>query len=102
MEKLFSDLPEAIENTERLIYDYNISGNRLTIDEYFAIPADSKWSFDYVEVDISVPVNTVVHMDRTAENLFHSRYDDDFVGDPEKSFWIMTEDGLDYKGHHYR
>lgn len=93
---------DAIENTERLIYDYNISGNRLTIDEYFAIPADSKWSFDYIEVDISVPVNTVVHMDRTAENLFHSRYDDDFVGDPEKSFWIMTEDGLDYKGHHYR
>jgi len=89
----------AIENAERLQYGYKIIGNTLYLDEFFTIPAESKWSMDYVFVTVTVPENTVIHMDRTSELLFHSGDDDDFVSDPKKSFWLMKEDGLDYIGH---
>lgn len=91
---------DAIENTERLIYNYKITGNKLYLDEFFTIPAESKWSMDYVFVTVTVPENTVIHMDRTSELLFHSGDDEDFVSDPKKSFWLMTEDGLDYIDPH--
>ncbi|MCU0461805.1 MAG: PspC domain-containing protein [Bacteroidales bacterium] len=92
----------AIENAERLQYNFRIAGDTLYLDEFFTIPSGSKWSFDYVGVTVSVPENTVIHMDRTAESLFHSTDDDDFVSDPQKSFWLMTEEGLDYIGHQNR
>ena len=88
----------AIENAERLQYGFKITGDTLYLDEFFTIPSGSKWSFDYVGVTVSVPENTVIHMDRTAESLFHTP-DDDFVSDPRKSFWLMTEEGLDYRDH---
>jgi phage shock protein PspC (stress-responsive transcriptional regulator) len=90
---------DAIANAERLQYNFSITGDTLYLDEFFTIPANSKWSFDYVGVTVSVPENTVIHMDRTTETLFHSPDDDDFVTDPKKSFWLMTEGGLDYIGH---
>jgi phage shock protein PspC (stress-responsive transcriptional regulator) len=90
---------DAIENAERLQYNLKISGDTLLLDEFFTIPSDSKWSFDYVDITVYVPENTVIHMDRTTETFFHSLYDDDFVADPKKSFWLMTEHGLDYIGH---
>jgi len=90
---------DAIENAERLQYGFKITGDTLYLDEFFTIPAESKWSMDYVFVTVSVPENTVIHMDRTSELLFHSGDDDDFVSDPKKSFWLMTEEGLDYIGH---
>lgn len=93
---------DAVENAERLIYNFKISGDSLILDEFFSIPPDSKWSCDYVNVTVSLPENTIIYMDRTVQNLFHSRYDDDFESDPKKSFWIMTEDGLDYTGHQER
>jgi len=89
----------AIENAERLEYGFKITGDTLFLDEFFTIPSGSKWSMDYVGVTVSVPENTVIHMDRTSELLFHSADDDDFVADPKKSFWLMSEDGLDYIGH---
>ena len=89
----------AIENAERLQYGFKITGDTLYLDEFFTIPAESKWSMDYVFVTVTVPENTVIHMDRISELLFHSGDDDDFVTDPKKSFWLMTEDGLDYIGH---
>jgi hypothetical protein len=55
-----------------------------------------------VGVTVRVPEKTIIHMDRTVETLFHSTDDEDFTGNPEESFWLMTEDGLDYIGHQKR
>ena len=87
---------DAIENAERLQYDLDVSGNKLTLDEFCTIPSDSRWSFDELFVEVSVPEGTVIYMDRTAESLFHSWHDDDYVTDSRNRFWRMTEDGLDY------
>jgi hypothetical protein len=90
---------DAIENAEKLEYNFKISGDTLILDEFFTIPKGRKWSFDYVGVKVNVPEKTVIHMDRTVETLFHSTDDEDFIGNPEESFWLMTDDGLDYIGH---
>jgi phage shock protein PspC (stress-responsive transcriptional regulator) len=87
---------DAQRKSEKLVYNYHITGNTLYMDEFFTIPSDKKWSFDYVSVNVDVPEGTVIYMDKTVESLFHSRYDDDYVEDPENRFWVMTEDGLSY------
>jgi phage shock protein PspC (stress-responsive transcriptional regulator) len=89
---------DAIENSERLVYNYSIKGDTLFLDEYFTIPAGTKWAFDCIGVTLKVPEGTVIHMDRTTETMFHSTDDEDFVRDAEESFWLMREDGLDYIG----
>ncbi len=87
---------DAIENAERLQYGLNISGNKLILDEFCTIPPDSRWSFDELLVTVNMPEGTIIFMDRTAESMFHSWHDDDFVTDSKNRFWVMTDDGLDY------
>jgi len=87
---------DAVENAERLLYGFNISDKKLTIDEFCVIPSGSKWSFDEIFLTVYAPAGTVIYMDRTAESMFHSWHDDDYVTDSRYRFWKMTEDGLDY------
>jgi phage shock protein PspC (stress-responsive transcriptional regulator) len=87
---------DAVKNAEKILYDYNISGDTLKLDEFCTLPSNSKWSFDEVFVSIYFPEGTIIHMDRTTESLFRSRDDDDFVTDSKNRFWKMTEDGLEY------
>jgi hypothetical protein len=87
---------DAIEKAERLQFNFNISGDTLFIDEFFTIPANTKWSFDYLSVSLYAPAGTIIYMDKTTERLFHSHHNHDFVRDPEYRFWLLTKDGLDY------
>ncbi|MCJ7446642.1 MAG: PspC domain-containing protein [Bacteroidales bacterium] len=87
---------DALERAERLQYNYNISGKTLFLDEFFTLPAGTKWSFDFVTITINIPEGTIIYMDKTTEGLFHSTDDDDFVTDTKNRYWLMTEDGLEY------
>jgi phage shock protein PspC (stress-responsive transcriptional regulator) len=87
---------DAVENAEGLRYNYNISANRLRLDEFCTRPSKSKWSFDELRVKVYVPEGTVINMDRTIEGMYHSYYNDDFVTDPKNRFWRMADDGPDY------
>ncbi|MCX6301053.1 MAG: PspC domain-containing protein [Bacteroidia bacterium] len=87
---------DAIRNSERLLYDFEVSGDTLRLDEFCTIPSGSRWSFDELFVTVFAPAGTVIYMDRTIESLFHSYDDDDFVADPKQRFWRMTDDGLNY------
>jgi phage shock protein PspC (stress-responsive transcriptional regulator) len=87
---------DAMKKTERLLYNSHISENTIYMDEYFTIPANSKWSFDFVSVIVHAPEGTIIFMDKTTERLFHPDNDDDFVTDTDNRFWRMTEDGLDH------
>ena len=61
---------DATNRAEGLLYNYNISGDTLYLDEYFTIPAGSKWSFDNVGINLYIPEGTEVHFDKTTENMF--------------------------------
>ena len=86
---------DAMKKSERLIYNSRISGNTIYLDEFFTIPADSKWSFDYVSATVHAPKGTIIYMDKTVEFLYYS-HEADFVTDSKHRFWRMTEDGPEY------
>ena len=93
--------PDAMRKAEGLLYNYKISGDTLWLDEYFTIPAGSKWACDNVGVNLFIPEGTVVHFDKTTENMFHHYNDDDYDSDFErgnltkgKKSWVMTDGGL--------
>lgn len=88
---------DARERAERLQYNYSISGKTLYLDEFFTIPANTRWSFDFVGITVRVPEGTIIYMDKTTERLSNPHDDyDDFAGDQKNRFWRMTEDGIDY------
>jgi hypothetical protein len=87
---------DAEKKSERLMYNTSVKGNTLYLDEYFTIPTGTKWSLDFVSVLVRIPEGTIIYMDKTVEKLYHSYNDDDFVNDPVRRYWMMTEDGPDY------
>ncbi len=93
---------DAMEKAERLQYNFIISGDTLFLDEFFTIPAKTKWSFDYVGITVYAPEGTIIYMDKTSEHLFHSFDDEDFVTDPKNRFWKLTEEGLSYIEPHHK
>ncbi len=84
---------DAKRKCERLIYNTIVKGKSLYLDEFFTIPAGTKWSFDFVSVMVNVPRGTIVYLDKTAEGLYFGQ-DTEFSKDGEKAYWRMTEDGL--------
>lgn len=98
---------DASRKADELIYNYEVAGDTIYLDEYFSIAAGSKWSFDNVRVNIYIPEGTRVHFDKTTERMFRqNHYDDDWdrnSGTVESNIirsgngykvYIMTEDGL--------
>lgn len=99
---------DASRKAEDLLYNYKISGDTIFIDEYFTIPANTKWSFDDVRVNLYIPEGTEVHFDKTTENMFRRQHyyndkwnwrlegeDKEMVrSDSGDNRWIMTKDGI--------
>jgi phage shock protein PspC (stress-responsive transcriptional regulator) len=107
---------DATRKADGILYNHRIAGDTIYVDEYFTIPAGTKWSIDDVTVKLFIPEGTSVHFDKTTEEMFRHRYydehnynwnsdsDDNWNSDSEgKEYvrsdsgdysWIMTEDGL--------
>jgi phage shock protein PspC (stress-responsive transcriptional regulator) len=91
--------PDAMKKAEGLLYNYKISGDTLYLDEYFTIPAGSKWALDNVGINLFIPEGTVVHFDNITENMFYQYNNDKYDSDYENlkegdKYWVMTENGL--------
>jgi len=98
---------DAERKAGRLEYNFSVEGDTLSVDEYFSIPAGTKWSADEVNTDVLIPAGTRVHFDKTTLRMFRRPYlnesgwewtdtdDDEYEGkEQENLVWIMTEDGL--------
>lgn len=93
---------DAMKKTEELIYNFNIKGDTLILDEYFTIPSGRKWSSDNIGINIYLPVGSVFKLDKPSLRLLHSYiskeyYDSDDTDLAEQSSdtWILTDDGLE-------
>ncbi|MFZ2286232.1 MAG: hypothetical protein WAV93_04535 [Bacteroidales bacterium] len=51
---------EARENARAVEYNWRFSGDTLYLDEFFSLPAGSRWNGSTVDIDISLPEGTVV------------------------------------------
>ncbi|MBW6499900.1 MAG: PspC domain-containing protein [Bacteroidales bacterium] len=90
---------DARRKAESLIYNYQVSGDTLSLDEYFTFPPDSKWACDNVGVVLYIPEGTQVRFDESTSRMFRPNryYDSDFDSDEFSGrtySWIMTENGL--------
>lgn len=97
---------DADKKAGGLLYNHRISGDTVYIDEYFSIPAGTRWSFDEVRVSLYIPEGTEVHFDKTTETMFRRHYydnndwnsesdDREYVRSGKGGYsWVMTEDGL--------
>ena len=101
---------EAVAKAESLEYNYSLKDKVLGLDEYFSLPAGSKWSGDNVDINLYIPENTILYFDNYSSNLL-DKYIDIYYsssGDEEESFvdynneswqladkyWKITKQGL--------
>jgi phage shock protein PspC (stress-responsive transcriptional regulator) len=61
----------AIKKAESIIYNYRISRDTLYLDDYFTIPSGSKWTADFVNINLNLSEKTVLYFDSTSLGLFH-------------------------------
>jgi hypothetical protein len=100
---------EASEKSQSLVYNYKISGDTLYLDDYFSFPAGKKWTADFITISLSLPINTILHFDTGASELFRRHifiektegdevYDfvdyDNKPSDLPGEFWKLTDEGL--------
>jgi len=101
---------DAVKKAESIIYNSRISNDTIWLDDYFTIPSGSKWTVDYLSINIIVPENTILYFDNSSRNLFHNvitvskienneyvdtKLDDDTEPwDLGNKYWIISEDGL--------
>jgi phage shock protein PspC (stress-responsive transcriptional regulator) len=101
---------DAARKSESLIYNYRVSGDTLYLDEYFSIPSGSKWTADFLSVNLFVPEKTVLFFGNSSAKLFHNvievqRVESDTITSSRvdyntepwelgNKFWTITEDGL--------
>lgn len=99
---------DATRKAREMIYNYTVTPDTIRIDEYFSLPAGSKWSFNDVELDLQIPEGTTVHFDKTTLEMFSRRYeyqrrgwnynDFEYSGTDRNDYtWVMTSDGLKKK-----
>lgn len=102
---------DAARKSESLEYNYRISNDTLYLDEYFTLPSGSKWSADFVTINLSLPENTTLFFENSTEKLFRGRINITRMGDDNdyysrtdyntepwelgNKFWVLTEDGLE-------
>ncbi|MBS7331965.1 PspC domain-containing protein [Faecalibacter bovis] len=59
---------EAKRNLESIVYNYEINGNELNLDEFIKIPKNGKFRNQTVDITLFVPANKYVHV-RKAESV---------------------------------
>jgi hypothetical protein len=87
------DRQSARERTEGLVHDFEVKGDTVVFDEYFASP-EKKWGFDKVRAKIYIPVGTVIGTEVSAESFENYSLRKQNQGSEGFKFWKMTEEGL--------
>jgi phage shock protein PspC (stress-responsive transcriptional regulator) len=91
---------EALKKSEGLIYNYQVNGDTIHLDEYFTSPSGRKWSADNVGINLNIPAGTILKFEKDPRirlhNSFRNGHDDylESTWDSGNGIWLMTEDGL--------
>ena len=91
---------DAMKKIDGLLFNYNIHGDTLRLDEYFTITSGRKWSADNVGMNIFIPKGTILKFEQNPKMILHTSFRDesdeylDSVWESGNSLWVMTDDGL--------
>ena len=87
---------EATKKADNLKYDYDMQGNKLSLDQYFTIPSGNRWSGATLNVKIYIPEGKIIYIDENIESILD--------GHPGKGvyswetggrYWRVTSWGLE-------
>jgi len=57
-----NDNRAARDNARKVEYNWKFKGDTLWLDEYFSLPAGSRWNGSMVDIDVSLPEGTVIKL----------------------------------------
>ncbi|HPC97675.1 MAG TPA: PspC domain-containing protein [Bacteroidales bacterium] len=84
---------EAYEKAGALIFNYSILGDTIFIDQYYEIPAGTKWSGSFIDVNIRIPEGKIIRIDREVEKITGNMiFNDSRPRHPGNNLWRL-EDG---------
>ncbi|MBN2683607.1 MAG: PspC domain-containing protein [Bacteroidales bacterium] len=86
----------ANENSSEIIYQWNLEGNQLILDQYFFLLKDEKWRKQEVEILLKVPVGKAIYIDPKMNDIINDVVNKPGVPVEEIAgkTWVMREDGL--------
>jgi len=92
-----SDRITAEKNAFSSEFNCNILDSTLTLDDYFSLPQNSKFSGQSISVTLNVPKNYKIHLDKNIDRFqgFIDFKTEEWHGDHPNRTWRMTEDGLE-------
>ncbi len=81
----------AYRYAENIVYNVEVRDSLVTFDPYFAITSQDKWRFQSMNLDLYIPVGTVIVVDKTLYNdrTLGSRFRR--LSDNGSNTWVMTE-----------
>lgn len=82
---------QATENAQQIQFNYELSGNVLTVDRGVVLDAAVPFKFQQVFAKLKVPVGTIIIVDKSIMKMINAHYEEDFdMGETLK----MTSKGL--------
>ncbi len=89
---------EASALAQKIDYQFNLEGNRLTMPSYFAIPQGEKWRGQLVRITLKVPdgkwVKRTEHVNGHIFNVHQKEGEDFHWWGYNEHAWLMTADGM--------
>lgn len=87
----------AKSNAEKINYNFNLSGNTLTLDAFFLSEFKNIWKEEQVKVTVFLSENTYVYIDNSAKNfLYYTENKQElYYKDMGNHHFIMTDTVLD-------
>ncbi len=90
------DKRSAVERAKVIEYKITQSDSLITLDEIFTVPNNEKFRVQEVQVQLRVPRNKVIYLDKSLEHFLSDveNVTNTFDGDMVARRWIMTRSGL--------
>lgn len=85
----------AKEKAEELIYTFRQDGNQLYFNEFYGFPKEIPWCDPELDLELRVPVGTIVVLDKNIHYIMMTRYGSGYYRYWADDVYRMTEDGLE-------
>jgi hypothetical protein len=91
-----STFDNAANNAQQISYEVIQKDSIVLVDPYYKINKSEKWRAQHVDIDINLPVGTVIYIDNNLATVL--KYTETVEGIWYKALigktWVMTENGL--------
>lgn len=87
----------AIQNADKINYNYKISNNTISLDGYFIGAIENMYKDENVTVTLYLPVGVPIHFTESTRSFLYNIYNTQHIreNDMANQYFIMTKEGLE-------